>query len=53
MFKKIKQTIQLFKKLDIEKIAALNEKVDLQQVVDTFSRLDENQMKGIMKMLSS
>ena len=52
MFKKIKQTLQLLKHIDIEKIAELNEKVDLSQIVQTFSKLDEKQLNGIMKMLN-
>lgn len=53
IFKKIKGTIDLMKNIDLEKLAALNAKVDLSKVMDTVGDLDDRQLAGLMKMLSS
>lgn len=52
-FSKIKNAYKLFKSIDFDKLSKLSEKVDLQQVMDGFSRLDDNQLKGLMKMMNS
>ena len=52
MFKKIRQIIKLLKIIDLDKIAKLNEKVNLEEVVQTLSKLDEKQLNGMMKMLN-
>ena len=41
------------KKIDLEKLAALNAKVDLSKVMDTVGELDDRQLAGLMKMLST
>lgn len=50
-FEKIKQAYRLFKSIDFEKLDKLSRKVDLQKVMDGFSKLDDNQLKGLMKMM--
>lgn len=50
-FEKIKQAYKLFKSIDFEKLDKLSRKVDLQKVMDGFSKLDDNQLKGLMKMM--
>lgn len=52
-FSKIKGTINLMKNIDLEKLAALNAKVDLSKVMDTVGELDDRQLAGLMKMLST
>jgi len=51
IFSKIKNAYSLFQHMDFEKLDALSKKVDLIQVVDTVSSLDEHQLNGLMKML--
>ncbi|MGN6510929.1 MAG: acyl-CoA dehydrogenase family protein [Chitinophaga sp.] len=50
-FEKIKQAYKLFKSIDFEKLDKLSRKVDLQKVMDGFSKLDDTQLKGLMKMM--
>jgi len=41
------------KNIDLEKLAALNAKVDLSKVMDSVGELDDRQLAGLMKMLSA
>ena len=50
---KIKNAYTLFQSVDLEKLDALSKKVDLTKIVDSVSRLDDNQINGLMKMLGS
>lgn len=52
-FSKIKNAYNLFKSIDFDKLNKLSQKVDLQKVMDGFSKLDDNQLKGLMKMMNS
>lgn len=51
-FSKIKNTFNLLRKIDFNQLSKLSEKVDLQQVMDNFSKLDDNQLKALMKMMN-
>jgi Acyl-CoA dehydrogenases len=51
MFAKIKKAYQLFKNIDFEQLDRLSRKVDLPKVMESFSKLDEKQLNGLMKML--
>jgi len=51
MFSKIKKAYQLFKTIDFEQLDKLSQKVDLPKVMESFSKLDEKQLNGLMKML--
>lgn len=51
MFAKIKKAYQLFKNIDFEQLDRLSHKVDLPKVMESFSKLDEKQLNGLMKML--
>lgn len=53
MFKKIRNALRLLKSIDLEQISKLNEKINLSEVMDTVSKLDEKQLNGLMKMLKS
>lgn len=50
-FSKIKNTFNLLRKIDFNQLSKLSEKVDLQEVMNSFSKLDDNQLKGLMKMM--
>lgn len=50
-FSKIKNGIHLLKHIDFNQLAKLSEKVDLAKVMDGFSKLDDNQLSGLMKMM--
>lgn len=52
-FTKIKQAIGLLKHIDFDQLAKISQKVDLAKVMDGFSKLDDNQLKGLMKMMES
>ena len=51
MFSKIKKAYQLFKSIDFEQLDKLSRKVDLPKVMDSFSKLDDKQLQGLMKMM--
>src|SRR5690606_40088800 len=51
MFSKIKKAYQLFKSIDFEQLEKLSKKVDLSKVMESFSKLDDKQLGGLMKML--
>ena len=53
LFGKVKNTIGLLKSVDLDALAKLSEKVDLSQVMSAVGNLDDRQLKGLMKMLSS
>ena len=50
-FSKIKNTFNLLRRIDFNQLSKLSEKVDLQEVMNSFSRLDDNQLKALMKMM--
>ena len=52
IFKKIKGTVNLLRDIDLDAIAKLNAKVDLKEVMDKVGSLDDDQLKGMMKMLT-
>lgn len=53
MFKKIRNTVHLLRTIDLGKLASISEKVDLSGIVNSVSQMDETQLKGLSKMLSS
>lgn len=50
-FSKIKSTFNLLRSIDFNQLAKLSQKVDLQKVMEGFSKLDDNQLKMLMKMM--
>lgn len=53
MIKQVKDIIQLLKSVDIKKLKSLSEKVDLGAIVAAVSKMDDQQLKGLTKMLTS
>ncbi|WP_437922364.1 acyl-CoA dehydrogenase family protein [Sphingobacterium sp. LRF_L2] len=53
MIKKLKNIIQLLRSVDLEQIENLSKKVDLVAVMKAVSKMDDGQLKGVMKMLTS
>ncbi|KGE13776.1 acyl-CoA dehydrogenase family protein [Sphingobacterium deserti] len=53
MIKKLKNIIQLLRTVDLEQIEKLSQKVDLPSVMKAVSKMEDNQLKGLMKMLTS
>jgi len=51
MFSKIRKAYQLFKSIDFDQLDKLSRKVDLPKVMESFSKLDEKQLNGLMKIL--
>jgi len=52
IFSNIKQAYKLFKQIDLAALSKLSAKVDLGQVMQTVSKMDDRQLNGLMKMLS-
>ncbi|MDB5256014.1 MAG: acyl-CoA dehydrogenase [Chitinophagaceae bacterium] len=52
LFSNIKQAYKLFKQVDLAALSKLSAKVDLGQVMQTVSKMDDKQLHGLMKMLS-
>ncbi|WP_099367213.1 acyl-CoA dehydrogenase family protein [Sphingobacterium sp. 1.A.4] len=52
MFNKIKNAIKLFKSVDLEQLEKISKKIDLAEVLGSVSKVDENQLKMAMKMLT-
>ena len=50
---KIKGIFNLLKHIDIDQISKISQKVDLSKLMNQFSKLDDNQIKGLTKMLDS
>lgn len=50
-FRTIRNTIGLLRKIDFKQLSKLSEKVDLQQVMDSFAKLDDQQLNAMMKMM--
>ena len=53
MFNKIKNIVKLLKSIDFEQLEKISKKVDLAEVLGSVSKMDENQLKMAMKMLTS
>lgn len=52
IFSKIKSGYELFKDIDFAQLDALSRKVDLKEMMNTFSKLSDQQLAGLQKMLS-
>jgi len=50
-FSKIRNIVELFKNIDFEQLGAISQKVDLPKLMNGFSKLDDKQLSGLMKML--
>lgn len=50
---KMKQAYQLFKTIDFDQLGKISKKVDLQKLLEGFSKLDDNQLKGLQKLMES
>ncbi|WP_312790551.1 acyl-CoA dehydrogenase family protein [Sphingobacterium sp.] len=53
MFDKVKNMMDLAKSIDFGKLEEISKKVDLGAVMDAVSKMDDKQLQGLMKMLSS
>lgn len=52
MIDKLKNMVKLFKSVDLEQLEKISKKVDLAEVLGAVSKMDENQLKMAMKMLT-
>lgn len=52
-FGKVRNTISLLKNIDLDQLAKINKQIDLSEAMQTLGQLDENQLKGLMKMLKT
>lgn len=53
MLDKLTNMLKLFKSVDLEQLEKISKKVDLAEVLSAVSKMDENQLKMAMKMLTS
>lgn len=51
VFSNIKQAFQLFKSIDLEELSKISQKVDLPKMMEGFSKMDDKQMKTLMKFI--
>ncbi|MHA6279601.1 acyl-CoA dehydrogenase family protein [Salinimicrobium sp. CAU 1759] len=52
-FGKVRNTINLLKNIDLDQLAKINKQINLSEAMQTLGQLDENQLKGLMKMLKT
>lgn len=50
-FSKIRNAIELFRSIDFDQLSSISQKVDLPKLMHNFSKLDDKQFGGLMKML--
>ncbi|MFD1095049.1 acyl-CoA dehydrogenase family protein [Salegentibacter chungangensis] len=53
VFKKVRNTFNLLKSVDMDQLAKINKKIDLAEAMETLGKLDDRQLKGLMKMLKT
>lgn len=53
IFSKVKKGYEIFKSIDLAQLEALSKKVDLQEMMNAFGKLDDQQLMGLQKMLKS
>src|SRR5699024_7429727 len=53
VFGKIKNTIRLLRGVDLDKLAAINQKIDMKEAMEALGKLDDRELKGLMKLLQS
>lgn len=51
-FSKIRNVIELFRAIDFDQLSEISKKVDLPKLMQGFSKLDDKQLGGLMKMLN-
>jgi glutaryl-CoA dehydrogenase len=51
IFSKIKQLFHLYQQIDIDALNKLSAKIDLGEAMKGLGKLDDNQLKGLMKMI--
>ena len=52
-FSNIRQMLQLYNSIDMEALNKISQKVDLGEAMKGLGKLDDNQLSGLMKMLSA
>ena len=53
IFGKVKNTINLLKSVDMDQLAKISKTIDLPDAMNALGALDEDQLKGLMKMLKT
>ncbi|MBC7654723.1 MAG: acyl-CoA dehydrogenase family protein, partial [Oligoflexus sp.] len=53
IFSKVKKGYEIFKSIDLAQLEALSKRVDLQEMMNAFGKLDDQQLMGLQKMLKS
>lgn len=53
LFSKIRDAVHLFQTIDFDQLNELSQKVDLAKMLKGFSHLDDQQIKGLQKMMDS
>lgn len=53
MFDKMKNILDLLKVVDLEKLNEISRKIDLGQVLNAVSKMDDHQLRGAMKLLTA
>lgn len=53
LFKKVRDTVNLLKSVDLDQLAKINQKIDLAEAMKTLGKLDDRQLAGLMNMLKT
>lgn len=53
LFGKVKNTVNLLKSVDLDQLAKISKTIDIPEAMNALGNLDENQLKGLMKMLKT
>src|SRR5690606_26048149 len=53
IFGKVKNTINLLKSVDMDQLAKISQTIDLPEAMNALGALNEDQLKGLMKMLKT
>lgn len=52
LFSNIRNAVQLFKSIDFDELSKISEKVDLSKMMEGFSKMDDKQLKNLMKFIN-
>ncbi|WPO82573.1 acyl-CoA dehydrogenase family protein [Chryseobacterium sp. JJR-5R] len=50
-FSKIRNAVELFRSIDFDQLGEISQKINLPKLMENFSKLDDKQLKDMMKML--
>ena len=52
IFSKVRNAIEIFKSIDLEELSKISGKVDLPKMMEGFSKMNDKQMRSVMKFVN-